>query len=117
MNIIRIGNTNLDTVETRQWLVGSFMPEGDMRNTEHVEVKWGNHLEGDKREEWVTGETRTTIAILITGKFVLEFLDQKIELLTQGDYVMWGPSTDHRWEALEKSVLLTIRWPSAAAKE
>lgn len=113
MNNIRTGNTNVDAIETRQWLVGSFMPEGDLRNTEHVEVKWGNHPKGDKREEWVTGETRTTIAILIAGKFALEFPDQKVELLKQGDYAMWGPGTNHRWEALENTVFLTIRWPSA----
>jgi hypothetical protein len=116
MSEIRKGNTNIDGQDTRQWLVGSFMPEGDIRNTEHVEVKWGNHPKGDKREEWVTGETRTTMAILIAGKFALEFPDEKVELSQQGDYVMWGSGTDHRWEAFDDSVFLTIRWPSTSTK-
>jgi hypothetical protein len=25
---------------------------------------------------------------------------------------MWGPGVDHSWEALEDSVVLTVRWPS-----
>lgn len=113
MNDLRIGNVNVDGSATRQWIVGSFMPENDIRNTEHVEVKWGNHAKGDAREEWAKDETRTTLAILISGRFALEFPDNTVELIKQGDFVMWGSGTDHRWEAKEDSVFLTIRWPSS----
>ncbi len=114
MSEIFSGNANVDGQETRQWLVGAFMPEGDIRNTKQVEIKWGNHHKGDRREEWATDEARTTVAMLIAGKFALEFPDKKIELSQQGDYAMWGPGAVHRWEALEDSVFLTIRWESTS---
>ena len=75
-------------------------------------MKWGVLNAGDARTEWVTGETRTTIGILISGKFTMEFRNKSATFDMPGDYVMWGPGTDHKWNAAEKAVWLTIRWPS-----
>jgi quercetin dioxygenase-like cupin family protein len=114
MNSIHKGNAIVDGRLTREWIVGHFMPEGDIRNTSAVEIKWGNLKKGDRRTEWVTGEHRTAIAILISGKQLFEFPDEKVELNHQGDYVMWGIGVDHRWEALEDTVIITVRWPSVS---
>ena len=105
------GNAFVDGESTRQWIVGTFMPEGDIRNTSDVEIKWGHHLAGFQRHEWVMGETRTTIAILISGAFVMEFRDHDVVLARPGDYVMWGPGVDHKSRATEDSVIITVRWP------
>jgi len=45
---------------------------------------------------------------------LFEFPDEKVELNHQGDYVMWGIGVDHRWEALEDTVIITVRWPSVS---
>jgi len=113
---IRTGNAAIDGADTRGWLIGHFVDEKfGLRHSEDVEIKWGTHPAGDTREEWVTGETRTAIGILISGSFELEFRDQKVLCDKPGDYVMWGPGTDHKWHAPTDCVWLTIRWPSVAA--
>lgn len=112
MQNIYTGNANTDGTFTRQWIVGRFMPDNDIRHTDDLEIKWGNHPQGDARDEWVTGETRTTVCILVSGSFILEFPNQQVKLQTQGDYVMWAEGTGHRWHAEEDSVIVTIRWPS-----
>ena len=77
-----------------------------------VEIKWGVHEAGEERAEWTTGETRTSILILISGRFLQRLPDREVELSKQGDYVMWGPGVVHAWKALERSVMMTVRWPS-----
>lgn len=112
---IRTGNAKRDSTDTRGWFVGSFLPKDlGLRHSDDVELKWGTHSAGESRDEWVTGETRTAISILISGNFELEFRDQTVNLSEPGDYVMWGPGVDHRWKALGDSVILTVRWPSVA---
>jgi hypothetical protein len=113
MSNIQIGNAKLDSSNTRGWLIGSFIEERfGLRHTDDVELKWGVLKAGDTRDEWVTGETRTTIGILISGKFTMEFRNQSATFDKPGDYVMWEPGTDYRWNSPEDAVLLTIRWPS-----
>ena len=111
---ITSGNAQSDSTESRGWFIGSFLEETlGLRHSKDVEMKWGVHAAGESREEWVTGETRTAVAILISGKFELEFRDQTVTLSKPGDYVMWGVGTDHKWRAVdENTTLLTIRWPS-----
>lgn len=110
---IQTGNIEVDSANTRGWLVGNFIEEKfGLRHTKDVEIKWGVHQKGIGREEWVTGETRTAIGILISGTLEMEFRDRKIIFDKPGDYIMWGPGTDHRWRATTDCVWLTIRWPS-----
>ena len=110
---IQTGNAGLDSSGTRGWLVGSFIEEKfGLRHTDNIELKWGVLKTGDARAEWVTGETRTTIGILISGKFTVEFRDQSVTFDKPGDYAVWGPGTDHKWNSPEDAVWLTIRWPS-----
>lgn len=113
MNNIQTGNAVIDSKDTRGWLVGHFIKDQlDLRHSKDVEIKWAFHPAGESRVEWVTGESRTSIGILISGKFSVEFRDRTLVFDKQGDYVMWGLGTDHKWRALEDSVWLTIRWPS-----
>jgi hypothetical protein len=113
MTNIQIGNAELDSLDTRGWLIGSFIEEQfGLRHSDDIELKWGILKAGDARTEWVTGETRTTIGILVSGKFTMEFRDQSVTFDKLGDYVMWGSGTDHKWKSPTDTVWLTIRWPS-----
>jgi quercetin dioxygenase-like cupin family protein len=109
MSRIYIGNAKDDGRETRGWVVGNFIPQG-LRHSRNVEVKYGVHAKGETRTEWVSGEERTTLFILQSGRFAMKFRDNEAVLEQPGDYVMWGPSVDHRWEALEDCIGITVRW-------
>jgi len=95
----------------RGWLLGHFMPPDDLRNSAAVEIKWGVHPPGDERAEWVTGETRTALILLVSGRFRLDFPHRSVMLGEQGDYVVFE-GIDHSWYAEEESVIVGIRWPS-----
>lgn len=113
LHAIYTGNALRDGTETRGWIVGSFLPpEAGLRHSKDVELKWGSHRADQARLEWVTSEERTTVCVLIAGRFEIEFSDHTVVLERQGDYVMWGHGVNHRWRATEDSTTLTIRWPS-----
>src|ERR1022692_2639035 len=63
---IYAGSAPDDAPANRGWLLGHFMPAGDIRRSDDVEIKWGVHPRGDQRAQWVTGETRTALIILVT---------------------------------------------------
>lgn len=50
MNIVT-GNAAIDGKPTRHWIVGSFMPDGDLRQTKDVEIKWGVHTANDGKDD------------------------------------------------------------------
>jgi hypothetical protein len=107
------GNAAVDGSERRGWLVGAFMDLDDVRRTNDVEVKWGTHSAGERREDWFEHEVRTTVLILVSGRFRID-LSVGTALLTEtGDYAAWGPGIGHSWRAEEDSVVITIRWPGA----
>jgi hypothetical protein len=107
------GNAAEDGKDTRGWLVGHFIdPSQGVRSSKDVEVKWGIHPSGEKRPEWTSDDQRTTLVMLIEGRFRVDLPKGGKTMTRQGDYVMWGPGIDHSWEALEASVVLTVRWPS-----
>ena len=108
---IYVGNAAVDAPTDRGWLLGHFKPADDVRHSEDVEIKWGMHQPGDRRAQWVTGERRTALLMLISGRFRVELPDRDVLLLKQGDYVVFH-GIDHSWQAEEESVLLTVRWPS-----
>ncbi len=109
---VYVGNAGKDAPLDRGWLLGHFKEPGDPRHSEAVEIKWGIHPRGDRRKEWVRGEARTALLVLISGRFRVELPGREVVLAEQGDYVVWGHGVDHSWYAEEESVLLTVRWPS-----
>jgi glyoxylate utilization-related uncharacterized protein len=109
------GNANDDGADNRGWLLGHFLAEtAGVRATDAVEVKWGVHPAGQQRDGWATDEQRTTMLLLVDGKFRLDLSGGSVTLERQGDYVVWGPGIDHLWHAEEDSVVVTVRWPSLA---
>ncbi|MET7476594.1 signal peptidase I [Streptomyces sp. NPDC005648] len=111
-DLVYVGNAGIDAPLDRGWLLGHFKEPDDPRHSDAVEVKWGVHPRGDERPQWVRGEKRTALLVLISGRFRVEFPERSVILERQGDYVVWGPGVDHSWFAEEESVLLTVRWPS-----
>ncbi len=108
---IYTGSAPRDAEEYRGWVLGHFMPPGDIRHSADVEIKWGVHPRGDQRAEWVTAEVRTALIVLVTGRFRIDFRDQSVLLAEQGDYVVFH-GVDHSWFAEEASVIVGVRWPS-----
>ncbi|MFC0866332.1 signal peptidase I [Sphaerimonospora cavernae] len=109
---VYVGKAGIDAAGDRGWLLGHFKSADGPRHSEDVEIKWGVHPRGDERAEWVTGEKRTALLVLISGRFRVELPGRSVLLAEQGDYVVWGPGVDHSWYAEEESVVLTVRWPS-----
>ncbi|WP_051696410.1 signal peptidase I [Streptomyces sp. NRRL S-244] len=106
------GKATPDAATDRGWLLGHFKDPADPRHSKDVEIKWGVHPKGDERAQWVRGEERTALQVLISGRFRLEFPGRTVVLAEQGDYVVWGRGVDHSWYAEEDAVVLTVRWPS-----
>ncbi len=117
-----VGNASTDQVHGTGWFIGQFIPmELGLRHQTAVEIKWGEHLDGEKRHRpWAQGQA-TTISILVRGTLNLKFhLNSGIEDLTlqrPGDYVIYGPSVVHSWEAKGETIALTIRFPSVPLNE
>ena len=110
---VYVGRAGEDGAGNQGWLLGHFMPPGDLLRSEDVEIKWGVHPAGDRRAAWATGEKRTALLVLIRGAFNVELRDRTVVLREPGDYVVWGPGEDHSWFALdEETTVLTVRWPS-----
>ncbi|WP_131739295.1 signal peptidase I [Actinomadura roseirufa] len=109
---VYVGKAAPDAASDRGWLLGHFKPEGDLRNSAEVEIKWGVHPKGDTRARWTRGDQRTALLILVSGRFRMEFPGRDVVLAEQGDYVVWGRGVDHSWHAEEESVTITVRWPS-----
>jgi quercetin dioxygenase-like cupin family protein len=109
-----VGNASDEADEHRGWLLGHFIePEGaPVRSTEALEVKWGIHPAGQQRDAWTSGEDRSTLVILVSGKFRVDLTVGSATLERQGDYLAWGPGIDHFWHAEQDSVVVTVRWPS-----
>jgi hypothetical protein len=57
---------------------------------ENPEIKWGIHPAGDQRAAWTEGEERSTLVILVSGKFRVDLAVKSVTLERQGDYLTWG---------------------------
>jgi hypothetical protein len=107
---IYVGNATTD-VAARGWLLGHFMPAGDPRNSDDVEIKWGVHPAGEVRPGWVTDDPRSILSVLVSGRFRIELPDRTVVLAEQGDYIVFH-GVDHTWVAEQASVVVSVRWPS-----
>jgi quercetin dioxygenase-like cupin family protein len=106
------GNAGDDAPAERGWILGHFIDPADSpRNTDAVEVKWGVHPAGEARPDWSTDQ-RATMVLLVSGRFHVKLRDTEVHLERQGDYLVWGPGTEHTWTAEVDSTVITVRWPS-----
>ena len=115
-----IGNAIVDG--RRGWFIGHFFaPESGLRHQSELEVKWGQHRRGERRAGFSKSRCGATIAVLVSGSFRVEMkLDdrrEKIHLRNAGDYLVIGPEVPHSWEALEDSLVISIRFPSVPASQ
>ena len=108
---VHSGNAAHDGQGRRGWFIGHFIEGGDLRTSKDVEVKWGIHRAGDQRTEWAIGDN-TTLCLLVSGRFQVSFISGPVEFTKPGDYVIYGPGVQHKWAAIDDSVVLTVRWPS-----
>jgi hypothetical protein len=108
---VYFGNARVDAVSNRGWLLGHFKPDGDARQSDEIEVKWGIHYPGDQRPQWVIDETRSALLLLVSGRFRIDLPDRSLLLSKQGDYVVYHRQS-HSWYAETESIVLTVRWPS-----
>jgi hypothetical protein len=108
---VYVGQAGPDAAANRGWLLGHFMAAGDARHSDAVEIKWAVHPRGERRAQWVTDEQRSTVVLLVSGRFRVELPDREVLLARPGDYVVFH-RVGHSWEAEEDSVSLVVRWPS-----
>ena len=64
--------------------------------------------------EWTADDQRTTLVVLVEGNFRVDLTEGHTVMTRPGDYLMWGPGIDQTRSALEDSIVITVRWPSAA---
>ena len=110
------GNAARDGEAFRGWFVGHFVPASlGLRSTRDLEVKWGMHTLGQTRAAgFGANDMATSLSVLISGCIHLYFEDgQEARLEQPGDYALWAPGVQHRWEIeQDNTVVLTVRWPS-----
>src|SRR5689334_1430884 len=85
-------------------------------------LKWMEHRPGPTNDgSWsiCLNPNTATLAVLISGRFTFHFREAEGQpeivktLMTQGQYILFRPPMQHWSEAIETSIVLTIRWPSA----
>jgi quercetin dioxygenase-like cupin family protein len=113
MGIVK-GNFNIESPAHRGWIMGHFMEDESPFKTENVEIKWGIHKAGEKKEVVAQNCTAHSLGILIRGKFTFLFDNQKVTLDKEGDYAFYSSGTAHSWTVEQDCLFLTIRWPSVS---
>jgi len=117
MNSIISGNLSEDEYkgpEKRGWFIGHFIEKGSVFNSNDFEVKWGNHRKGCGRSVPALNTSAKTISILIKGKLAIRFPEKNKEIILSkiGDFSFHNAGIYHTSEALDDTVVITIRWPS-----
>ncbi len=99
----------------RGWFVGYFVQPAELpMHTQAVELKWGIHEAGEEKKGIVVNSEGTTLTILISGSFEMNFplQNRTVKLTKRGDYVIFANGISHTWKAVTDCVVLTVRWPS-----
>lgn len=113
MSVFETGNVAREPNGERGWIMGAFMPESSPFFTRDFEVGLVRLQRGDAKPVAAANAKATTLTILIHGVHRLIFPGRETVVLSrEGDYVLYGPGVMHRWEAVEDSLVLTVRWPS-----
>src|SRR5215470_199410 len=80
---IYVGNAAVDAAVDRGWLLGHFKPVDDARHSDDVEIRWAIHPPGDQRPQWVAGEKRSALLLLISGRFRVDLPGRSVLLAQQ----------------------------------
>lgn len=108
-----VGNARCDSEPFHDWLIGHFVPAtGGLRHSEDIEIKWGIHPQDSGDNQWTVNRLATSISILVSGVEQISLPHRTFTLSNPGDYLVWGPGMPHRWQVMEDSVVITVRWPS-----
>jgi hypothetical protein len=126
---VTTGNAITDGKEFRYWFVGRIekwcrennvpfdKERFDLRSTDDIEMKWGIYKKGEARSDWVSSSDMTGMSILIRGNSIITFREMNgqgdskgVQLMKEGDYVIWREDVEHTWKMLEDSTFLTLRW-------
>jgi hypothetical protein len=124
------GNAATDGAPFNAWFIGDLKSwterngglnanviDFGFRQSTGVEMKWSVHRAGEVRAAWAPCSNRTTMSLLVRGKFLLRFrspyareriTEQRLE--RESDYAVWGTDTEHTWVVEEDSVIFTVRW-------
>lgn len=84
-------------------------------------VKWWDHPAGDDSGEGKPLSEGRTVSLLVSDAslFRIEFSPhpdfrpeglRTVLLRRQGDFAAWGPGWHHRWHALERATVMSLRW-------
>ncbi len=106
-----------------EWVVGHFVTGA--RHSEHVAVKWALHdAYSLASKPWSACLRATTLTVLISGKFRLDFCEvptfgrRTVDFSDPGDFVLFGPGIPHKRESLvDGTRVLTVRWPSLSTAD
>jgi hypothetical protein len=109
---VSYGNGLLDGQQHAGWFVGHFVDEGKPQHTEDIEIKFTFNPTGKKNDGFVANRMSRSMAVLISGKHLLDFGNTSILLERPGDYAIWSAGVGHSWTSIMDSTVLTVRWPS-----
>ena len=112
MKKILFGNSNKDSNNYRQWIVGDFLPTDSPLKTGKVEIKWGKHKKNEQKLDGPQKVDRKTLVILVYGKFKIKLPASQEEFIleNEGDYLYFDKDILHSWVSVEDTLILTIRW-------
>ena len=108
------GNANDDASQHRGWLLGHFINPavGAAGQPARLKSNGASTLLGRNDLNGQSESRRSTLVLLISGKFRIDLTVGNVTLERQGDYITWGPGIDHSWQAEQDSIVITVRWPS-----
>ena len=82
---VYVGRAGPDGAANQGWLLGHFMPKGELLHSTDVEVKWGVHPEGQPRPDgWAPTSDTVGLSVLVSGEFRIAFRAR------DGQTVRWG---------------------------
>ena len=112
--MISQGNIVPESEQYKNWFIGDFREEISPFKTDKFEMKWSNREKGyfAPAKEEGSVEEKNTLGILVRGKLKINFIDEnrEITLENEADYYFSNPTTRHSIEALEDSLIVTLRW-------
>ena len=116
MDTTKVGNNKYfygkyaDAEATRGWFVGSFLPEGDKRKTDHVEMFYHEHKPGDIQKPHYH-EKKIELLIILEGQARYKVNDNEMVLNT-GDFLFVDVNNVISGEFLAPTKFFAIHSPS-----